>query len=152
MKLFFFIIFFKFIFLQNLFAETLANCGASKGISYFPFSGINLKKNSGFADDEIKDGIVTLTKQGDKYDILFKDASGILSSSTQDGAEIYPIILNQESIALVSIYPGKALEIYSFWKENDGNTRYSLQTSRHGNPLISKSSLLVGDCTFLTPK
>ena len=149
MKLIFLLIFFNLFFIQNSHSLTIANCGPSKGISYFTYSGITSKEDSGFENDGISEGSVTLSKNSELYDILYKDATGTIASSRQEGAEIYPIILNPLSITLASIYPGEVIEIYSFWIESDGSAKYSLQASRHTNPLINKSSLFVGDCSFL---
>ena len=79
-KIYLFIIL-NLFFLQNIHATTIANCGPSAGLSYFPYSGILTKDNSGFENDAISDGNVTLSKNSDSYDILYKDATGTIVSS-----------------------------------------------------------------------
>jgi hypothetical protein len=99
----------------NCFALDVAQCSNPKGKSYYPYLGAMDKKNAGWTDDGITDGITTLTKSSDgQYDILFVDAFKRIISTIGDGGKIYMLSKGQSDVSLLVIYPGKAAEIYTF--------------------------------------
>ena len=131
-------------------AETIASCGGLKGQSYYPHLGaFTDKKNSGWQDDGITGGKTTITFDGTGFDILFVDTLGDINSSIGNGADIRLMMVGENSYSLLSVFQNSTLETYTFWKTNEGKSRYSLTQTKGGSALIAKQSVLVGECTYV---
>ncbi len=134
-------------------AKNISVCGGLEGKSYFPNYGMLAKLNeaeTGWHDDRIGEGKTTVTKIGDEFNILFSDVSGALTSAKDGGAQIFPLPLmtGKDTFSIMVIWPrGPAVETYNFWKDNDGQYKFSLSQVKGG--LIHKQSLLVGSCTYM---
>ena len=133
-------------------AKNISVCGGLEGKAYFPNIGMLASLNeaeTGWNDDRISEGKTTVTKIEDEFNILFLDATGILTSAKDDGAQIYPLpqMTGKDSFSIITFWPGPIIEIYSFWKDNDGQNKFSLSQVKGG--LIHKQSLLVGNCTYV---
>lgn len=133
-------------------AGTLASCGPQKGHAYYPAAGLVPKGKDGWTDDQITGGSTTLTlsPRGD-LDILFKDATGEVSSARGDGGEVYPLRASDDEVTVVVVYPSgaQAAEIYSFVHEADGRVKM-LQLSSKGlssDVAVPKAAVYVADCT-----
>ena len=109
--------------------------------------GVVPKKESGWSKDGMDNFELKVTKDvnGD-YDILFKDVIGY-TSSKNDGAIIIPSITTNDSLSLISSYPNQTTEIYSFWRNKNGELKYSLAQIKNGTPMIRKNTLFVGNCS-----
>ena len=133
-------------------AKNISVCGGLEGKSYFPNVGMLASLNeaeTGWHDDRINEGKTTVTKVGDEFNILFLDATGTLTSAKDDGAQIYPLpqMTGKDSFSIITFWPGPIIEIYSFWRDNDGQNKFSLSQVKGG--LIHKQSLLVGSCPYI---
>ena len=132
-------------------AKNISVCGGLKGKSYFPNIGVlaTLNKSEiGWHDDRIDEGKTTVTKIGDEFNILFLDSSGAMASAKDQGVQTIPVIIGKDSFTVMTFWPtGPTIEIYSFWKDNDGQNKFSLSQVKGG--LIHKQSLLIGNCTYL---
>lgn len=128
-------------------AETLAVCGAVDGHGYFAAQGIVPTPEAGWTPDRISDGAISLTRDGDEFDILFKDGTGVYSSRAQ-GAEVIVMRAAADEAAVLVIYEHNDIEIYQFIRERTGRGRVALLQSR-SNSSITKASLMVGQCTQL---
>ena len=137
------------LFVGNSFAETIASYSGSEGYSYNRNVGAFVNKdNFGWTEDRISKGKVSVTlNEENEFDILFVDALGDINSSKDQGAKISLQIIGDNSFSLVSIFLGQSVEIYSFWKDNEANLKYSIGTTKGELNLISKNSLLVGKCS-----
>ena len=126
----------------------IATCRNPSGMVYRHFSGNNDKKDSGWGEDKISSGLISLTKdKTGKFDMLYVDVRKKPISMTQDGAKVIPLNSGPEEISLLVHYDAATTEIYSFFREKDGKSKYSVLTSRIGPSTISaKSSVMVGDC------
>ena len=126
----------------------IATCRNPSGTAYRHFSGSNDKNDSGWSDDKITNGVVSLTKDATgKFDILYIDFRKKPISVIQDGAKVIPLRSGPTEISLLVHYDGSATELYSFFREKDGKNKYSVLTSRLGPAAISaKSGVMVGDC------
>lgn len=143
-----------FIFVPGLvFSKDISVCGGLEGISYFPNIGALASLNdsqTGWHEDYISEGKTTVTKIDDEFNILFLDASGTLTSAKDHKAEIFPLplITDKDSYSFMAVWPkGQVVEIYSFWKDNDGENKFSLSQIKSG--LVRKQSLMVGNCSFI---
>tara|TARA_B100001093_G_scaffold354256_1_gene338738 strand:- start:244 stop:726 length:483 start_codon:yes stop_codon:yes gene_type:complete len=131
-------------------AETIASCEGLKGQSYYPDIGMYTDKdNSGWQDDGISNGKTSVIRNGDSFDILFVDTLGDINSSKDQGAEIRLVMIDKNSFSLTSLFLNASIEIYSFWKNKEGNYRYSLTQVKGGSSLIPKNSLLIGSCSSI---
>ena len=131
----------------NIFSKDIASCSGLQGYSYYMDYGIVPKKETGWSKDGMDNFELKVTKDvnGD-YDILFKDVIGY-TSSKKDGAIIIPSIKTNDSLSLISSYPNQNTEIYSFWRNKNGELKYSLAQIKNGTPMIRKNTLFVGNCS-----
>ncbi len=142
-----------FIFSSTLIAKDIANCESLDGYAYYLNYGLVPSNESGMADDYISKGktsLKLLNKEKNEFDILYYDALGSITSSKQDGASILPLLVSPSSISLIVYWPSQTIEVYSFWREDNGKTKYSLQQSKMGDVPIRKVNLMVGDCSYLS--
>jgi hypothetical protein len=132
-------------------AQDIATCSNPKGYSYFPFHGLTPKKDAGWQTDGISSGVTTLKKLADgKYDILILDVRGTIFSLRQDGGEILLLRKGRNDATFLHMYPNMVIEIYSFWRDTDGQQRMSILQDKGGDGmLVHKKSALVGDCRVL---
>ena len=96
--------------------QTLAQCGASTGKSYYPSERAKRGggEAAGWVDDKISTGQFTLTRSGDDYDILFADARGAIYSSAGEGALVLKLGEAEDAISVMVHYPETTTEIYTF--------------------------------------
>ena len=129
-------------------SQELATCRNPTGKAYRHFSGVQDKAGSGWDDERIRNGVVTLVQASDgQFDMLFVDARNKPISMMQDGAKVVLLRRSADAVSLLAHYEGATTEIYSFFREKDGKSRYTVLTSRIGPLAISqKSSVMVGDC------
>lgn len=126
----------------------LATCRAPAGKSYYHYSGLSDKKAAGWADDKISNAVFTLTQGADgAFDVLFVDGRGRPVSSAQDGALVRLLRRGESSVSLLVFYPSNSTEIYTFFLEKDGVSKFTMMQSRSGDAVpLPKNSLLVGLC------
>lgn len=138
---------------ELVFAKNISVCGGSEGKSYIANIGVLASFNeseTGWHDDRISEGKTTVTKIGNEFNILYLDASGTLTSAKDYDAQIIPLPLmtDKDSFSFMAVWPrGPTVEIYSFWKDNNEQNKFSLNQVKGG--LIRKQSLLVGNCSYL---
>ena len=126
----------------------IATCRDPSGKAFRHFSGPQEKATAGWSDERIGGGVVTLAqgKDGD-FDMLYVDVRKKPISMSQDGAKIIKLRSGPTELSLLAHYPGSTSEIYSFFREKDGKSRYTVLTSRVGPETFApKSSVMVGDC------
>lgn len=126
----------------------IATCRNPSGTAYRHFSGLNDKKDSGWSDEKISNGLISLTKDATgKFDLLYVDVRKTPISMIQDGAKVILLRTGPAEISLLVHYDGATSEIYSFFREKDGKNKYTVLTSRIGPAAIAaKSSVMIGDC------
>lgn len=132
-------------------SEEIATCRNPSGRAFYHFNGLNNKTGSGWSDDKISNGVITLVRAADgNFDMLYVDMRSKPISMTQDGAKIRLLRLSQDNVTVLAYYDNSTTEIYSFFKEKDGKNRYSVLTNKTGNDVvIPKSSVMVGDCSAI---
>jgi hypothetical protein len=130
-------------------AEDIANCESPSGQAFFPHKGLVNKKDSGWQADKISGGKFTLTKNSQlQYDLLFVDSTKRITSTVADGGKIVPMRRNADDAAFIIAY-SDAIEIYNFWKTADGKLQFSMLQNRGSGAVVSKSSVLIGQCDFI---
>ncbi|HVL79678.1 MAG TPA: hypothetical protein VM346_10390 [Sphingomicrobium sp.] len=132
--------------------QLVASCGASKGYSYFPRIGMVSEEESGFTEDTIRDGHFYVVKGADdSYDLIFKDASRERHSAVGEGAVVQKLRGGRSDSAFAVFYlsGARSVELYTFYKEDDGKLRFTNLVSKGGDALIAKSGILVGPCEHL---
>ena len=129
-------------------AQSVATCQNPEGYAYFHFSGLVPSEKSGFVQDQITGGLVTLQKVGPrKYDLLFVDASKRIISATGDGGIVTLVRKGSQDATFIHFYPGRVLEVYTFWVDSKGQSKYDILQSKGGDFMpIHKSSVMVGTC------
>ena len=121
--LFCFITFFS----TSTFAQTITNCRNPSGFAYYNHSGVILKKDSGFQKDTITDGITSFVKlPNGNFDINIVDVRKQIISFTQGGGEVVLLRSGKNDATFLHFYPGKVIELYSFWLESDGKAKFSM--------------------------
>ena len=140
-------------FTGSVFADKIASCNNASGYSNYHHAGILGKKQSGWTEDKIIGGIFTVIKNNEtEYDILFTDASKTIISSKEDGGDVMPIRAGDSDVTFVVIYPGKTMELWTFYIEKDGRGRFDLLQSKGGDLLQHKSTVMSGNCSFINLK
>ncbi len=130
-------------------SQVITTCFDPEGFAYYHDAGIVGKKDAGWKKDKISDGRLTLKKLPDnKFDIQIFDANKKLFSLKEDGGEIIFMRAGDNDATFLHFYPGKAIEIYTFWQDSTGQFKYDLvQSKGGGSTLVHKSSVLVGSCS-----
>lgn len=143
-------VFFLLVFLGSSLtqAQPITSCKNPEGYAYYHYSGQVSKTDSGFTKDKITGGMVTLQKVGEKqYDILFVDATKKIISATGDGGNVVLLRSSKNDATFMHSYPGKVIELYTFWLDSDGLPKYDLIQSKGGSSSpIHKAAILVGTC------
>lgn len=133
-------------------ARELAVCGPASGHAYYHSAQLVPKKAAGWKADSISGGSVTLTRLGpEEFDILFIDSTKRIISTRNDGGKVLMVRKGAADMTFLVLYPGKAVEFYSFFRNREGDAEYALLQSKGGDELpIHKSSVMVGRCSALS--
>lgn len=133
---------------QQLYAQTIANCGAIAGKAFYHYAGLVNKKMAGWDDDKITGGMMTFQKLPDgKYDIMMVDTRKKIISLTRDGGKVALLRAGKKDATFIHFYPGMVIELYTLWEDADGQARYDLIQSKGGDGMpIHKSAVLTGKC------
>ncbi|MEA1675248.1 hypothetical protein [Nitrospirillum sp. BR 11163] len=137
-------------------ATVIATCGPSKGTAYF-FPSPQMKgPDTGWHDDGIDGGAVSLVmladKPGaieDKPDLIFKDSYGT-RSAIQDGAIVSILAANtlNRIVIVQAFYSGsETVEVYTFRIGPDKRGEVLWSAARAGGT-FQKSALMRAECSF----
>lgn len=133
-------------------AQEIASCRDPEGPTYFHFAGAEQKSAAGWTTDRIRGGRVSLVKAGDQLDILYSDIRAKPISSNADGGKVVLLGYGQDAVTVLVHYQ-TSTEIYTFFNEKDGTTKYTmLQTKTGASVPFPKSALLLGACDPLNLK
>jgi hypothetical protein len=96
--------------------------------------------------DRIPTGKMTLTMTVENEpDLLFADATGRVSSATQEGGHVVLIGSFPDAISILIVYPGLA-ETYSFRQSTNG-PEVLWTTNKYGT-LIPKAGVFRAPCSY----
>lgn len=122
-------------------ARTLITCGASQGYSYYFAGKLIPKDKSGWVKDGFSKGKIALTLSGKTVDILFSDATGMKSASS-NGAKVVTLDTSKSSVTVLVLYPKETAEIYTF---NLVKKFVLWSQQKYGNS-IQKGAMFVASC------
>lgn len=122
-------------------AKTLITCGESQGYSYYFAGNLVPKDKSGWVKDGFSTGKIALTVSGETIDILFSDATGMRSASS-NGAKVVTLDTSKSSVTVLVLYPKETTEIYTF---NLVKKYVVWSQQKYGNS-IQKGAMFVAAC------
>ena len=126
----------------------LAVCEDLSGYTYYPWLGSYVPQSkSGWQKDAITDGKLTVAYTDSKLDILYLDSTGSIYSAESEGAEIRILMTGSDSFSIMAEYTNMTIDIYSFWRLQNGKFKYSLVQVKGGASPIHKRQSFVGDCS-----
>ncbi len=130
-------------------AQDITTCVNPEGLSYYHYSEAVSSKDSGWSQDKISNGRLTLKKiSNTEFDILILDATKSIFSLRQDGGEIFLMRSSENDATFLHFFQGKVIELYTFWKDSNGQFKYDLIQSKGGSTTrVHKSSILIGTST-----
>ena len=128
---------------SNAYAQTLLTCDAPKGKGYYYQGPLISKKLAGWGDDGISKGSFSLIKNKEKFDILYKDTSGKLVSSTADGGLVVLLGNNMKNYSFLVSYPNVTAELFTF---NIKNKKLAYSQHKYGSAIMDKRVLFVANC------
>lgn len=94
-------------------AQTIIECGGSSGKSFYFGDDPKTGAQIGWVDDGIGDGSIALVRNAEAFDIIQKDALGIISA-VADGATVAVIDVHDPFVEVLVSYPQGAKELYTF--------------------------------------
>ena len=139
----FFLITTTFLITNNSYSETFLTCDSPKGKGYYYKGPLISKKLAGWGDDGISKGSFSLIKNKEKFDILYKDTSGKLVSSTADGGLVVLLGNNMKNYSFLVSYPNVTAELFTF---NIKNKKLAYSQHKYGSAIMDKSVLFVANC------
>lgn len=134
---------------SQAFAEVIASCSDPKGYAQYHFHSAVPKKQSGLQKDAISGGLTTLRRlDNGEYDILIVDARSQVISFRQDGGKIMLLRRGASDATFLVVFPGMAIELYTFYVDADGGKRFDILQSKGGDGMpVHKSALMSGLCS-----
>lgn len=122
-------------------AETVISCGGTFGKAYYFPNTLLESSEAGWTDDALSNGAIALAREGEIFDILVKDALGMISARSQ-GAEVNVLDAHQSFVTVLVNYLGGSKEIYTFDFEQN---RVTWSQHKFG-VLFDKAHTMIGDC------
>ncbi len=130
-------------------AQDIAVCHSPKGRAYFANLRIVPANKSGWKDDAIDGGRITLTRQEKDLDVLFTDANKRVASSKNSGATVSLMRISADNFTILVYYPNDTIELYSFMRETSGALSAHAIQSTGGVSLVHKSSIMIYKCDLI---
>lgn len=130
--------------------EIIAHGESPQGKSYFAYTRLVSKKDSGWQDNGIKKGIFEVVMEEGSLDIRYVDAAKRSMSSRADGGQVTLLNKAENEVAVLVYYPGNGIEVYTFYIDKDGKKRFTLTQARGGaNVPATQSSIFTGSCDYI---
>lgn len=131
------------------YAENIASCRDPAGKSNYFFFGGTSKRLSGWDDDKITGGIISLQLKNGELDLTFTDVRKRIYSARAEDGVVQLFRTAPDNFTVLVYYEQSTFEIYTFLKEKDGNLVMHQLQSKGGLNQIHKSSLLVAKCDHI---
>jgi hypothetical protein len=130
--------------------SVIAHFKSPQGKTYYANTGLVSKKDAGWKNDGIEGGITEIVVNNGKLDVRYVDATKRIMSAREDGGEVKIFGRGINAVSIWVYYPRHTIEVYNFYKDEDGQTKYIYTSTRSGEDLpIIKSSVYVGSCDFV---
>ena len=130
--------------------EIIAHGENPQGKCYFPYSGLVSKKDAGWQNHSITNGVFAVAVSDGNLDVRFVDAAKRIRSSRADGGQVTILNKGESEISVLVYYPKNAIEVYTFYIDKDGEKKFILTQVRGGENIpITKSAILYGSCNFI---
>ena len=130
--------------------DIIAHFKSPQGKSYYAYTGLVSKKDAGWKDESIKEGITEIIVNNGNLDVRYVDATKRIMSASEDGGQVKIFGKGINTVSILVYYPRHTIEVYNFYTDNDGNIKYIFTQTRSGEDLpIIKSSIYVGSCDFV---
>lgn len=121
-----------------------------QGKSYFAYTGLVSKKDSGWQDGSITNGIFEVVVTDGKLDVRFIDASKSIKSARSQGAEVVTLNKGKNEATIFVVYPAETIEVYTLYIDSEGQKKFIMTVVKSGdNALITQSSIYTGLCSFI---
>ncbi|MGK2873521.1 MAG: hypothetical protein ACSLFL_14900 [Alphaproteobacteria bacterium] len=132
-------------------ADTVVTCKDAQGYANYHYTDLVPREKSGFEEDKTTGGLTTLVRTGqDEYDLLFVDIRQKIISSRSDGGTVRLLRKGKNDATFLIIYPGMAIELYTFYRDPSGSEKFDIIQSKGGDGMpIHKSSVMMGNCSGL---
>jgi hypothetical protein len=137
----FFLVLLPFSFPEAGHAQTLMECSASAGKAFYFTIDQRTGKQIGWVDDGISNGTIALVMNGEAFDIIQKDAVGIMSA-TAEGATVVVLDVHDPFVDVLVSYPQGAKELYTFDRVGK---RVTWSQHKFG-VLYEKASTFIAEC------
>ena len=99
-----------------------------------------------WTDDKLTAGVFTFKRTADGFDMLYVDVRKRITSSKDDGAEVFLMRRGAKDATFLVIYPQDAISLYTIWQDSDGTAWMDMLQSNGGFALTHKSGMLIGTC------
>jgi len=145
------IIIVNILFLATLLCSPFSNaeillsvtCGDSSGYSYYFEGGAVDRKSSGFTEDGITGGKITLTLDDEgKGEVLHLDATQKIKSVKSEGGQLF-VMAGDSHVNWFASYPDGTITLESLHLDSMKLASYR---NTAGNKLVAKNSLMTSDC------
>jgi len=144
---------FALLLVKSVFAEesVIAQFKSPQGKTYYANAGLVSKKDAGWKNDGIEGGTTEIVVNNGKLDVRYVDATKRIVSGSEDGGEVKIFGRGINTVSIWVYYPRHTIEVYNFYKDEDGQIKYIYTSTRSGEDLpIIKSSVYVGSCDFVS--
>lgn len=131
--------------------EIIAHGENPKGKSYFAYEKLmSNKKDAGWRDSNITNGIFEVVVTDGKLDVRFIDVSKSIKSARSQGAEVVTLNKSKNEVTIFVMYPAETIEVYTLYVDNEGQQKFIMTVTKSGdNALITQSSIYTGSCSFI---
>lgn len=132
---------------QSAQAEIIAQCGASKGRSYFVEGGIVAKGKGGWLDDRIDEGKIAFSVDDKGIDILFVDSTGSIRSHRALGSTVRIVAFNRSDDVTIIVAENKTSVEHYLLKLDPNGSGTLIWGTVTTDGLRTKSSIFQSECT-----
>ena len=131
--------------------EIIAHGENPNGKSYFAHERLVLnKKDAGWKDANIPNGIFEVVVTDGKLDVRFIDASKSIKSARLQGAQVMTLNKGKSEVTIFVMYPAETIEVFTLYVDAEGQQKFIMTVTKSGdNALITQSSIYTGSCSFI---
>ncbi len=128
----------------------IARFKSPQGKAFYANTGHISKKDAGWKNDGIEGGATEIVVNNGKLDVRYIDATKRTISASEDGGDVKIFGKGINAASILVYYPRHTIEVYSFYKDEAGDTKYIFTQTRSGEDLpIIKSSIYAGSCDYI---